>query len=178
MPTPESDGASRVQHNTEVNLARRRWLTGVLAGPAVVSLPSTASALAMGSLSTCVENQYSHQNIPLFVTLKDYDSFTRYPITGMLVSSGSKKEVIVRYPSLDVYGADYRQWTPMGMAGKKEKFLSPTGDTFFYDYVESPQCWTLAFTNGGDMSLEPDSQLWDYVPVTTSCWLSVAPVRL
>jgi len=180
MPTPESDGASRVQNDTEVNLARRRWLTGVLAGPAVVSLPNTASALAMGSLSTCVENQYSHQNIPLFVTVSGFDTFTRAHIMGRRVSTANGKEtaVVVIYPSGDVYDEYYKPWTPMGTGGKGEKFMSPTGDTYWYQAGNDVDCWTLAFTDGGNMSLEPDSQMWDYVPVTTSCWVSIAPIRL
>lgn len=165
-----------------VNTARRRLLIGALAGPAAVSLPVTASAAAFGSISTCVENVHGTYGMRLHVSGSSVDKYARKWVRGIVVEKKigrwqTVRETLVRYDDGRYYDEDYNEWYPKG----GDKFISPTGETY-KDDGDRENRYTLLFADvdehGDFVATSPSSTTWGAVPVTTSCYVSIGPIRV
>jgi len=186
----DSDGSDNSNGSIGVDATRRKWITAMLAGPAVVSLPATASAAAFGSISRCVENLYSPQSIYLHIGGGENDGMKREPRTGLVLSKGNYGSngyaviaVVVEYKPGEYYAPDWRRWYANGVDGQgRISFVSETGDSAKAEPGATEARQTLVFTGVDDfgnwMTLNPDSTTWGSVPVTNSCYVSIAPLTV
>lgn len=151
---------------------RRRWLTGMLAGPAIVSLPSQASALAFSSAARCLNSTYSTE-IPLHVGIQD--QWARQECTGITYATpnGRDSVALVRY-GYDLRDEFWRIW-PENAKGD-QAFDPDTGQ--MYKIGTSVPRLKLVFLELQDSTqlLTDDPSAMDFgaVPVTGSCYISLA----
>jgi hypothetical protein len=165
-----------------VNESRRRWVLGALAGPAVVSLPATASAAAMGSMSTCVENLYAPTQLPLHVAPENMDKYARKEMQGILAEKGSpngkgyKTEALVDYNG-QVYDEFWNKWPASGKG-----YTCPTTGETYKDNGLRVQRWTLLFASvdnfGSFVETNPDATQWNMLPLTGTCMASISPLKV
>jgi hypothetical protein len=163
--------------NGAPDLSRRRWLTGMLAGPAVVSLPSSASAAAFGSISTCVENGLSAQSILLHVPIDQPDGYAREECSGCVVykggGNGYREECLVEYGSGKLMDCFWNEWWWKGT----NQVTNSAGDTMKFDGTMVKRL-RLVFAQVDDvgefLTANPDSTYWGATPVTGSCYVSIA----
>lgn len=172
-----------------INASRRRWLAGALAAPAAVSLPVTASAAAFGSMSTCVENLHSHQGYLLHVSPLELDGLARTLIPdailaekGNINSNGYSAQPLVVYQDGVARDEHYNEWPMDGTFGKDglAKYISPiTGETYKDNGIRVERCTLMfAVNDSGDFSTDPTAADYGALPVTTSCWVSIAPLQM
>jgi hypothetical protein len=164
-----------------VDLGRRKWLTGMLAGPAVVSLPHTASA-SMASISTCIENYTSKQSIPYHVSFAEQDQYAREQVPGICAYKGNvngngggyKEVLLISSRSGDLIDAEYNKWQWDG----SNKIVDMAGNKWNYDSsMIVPNRYRLIFGVVDEFGqfLTDNYEQMNAMPLTISCEASIAP---
>jgi len=160
-----------------VDLGRRKWLAGMLAGPAVVSLPHTASA-SMASISTCIENYTSKQSIPYHVSFAEQDQYAREPVRGICAykgaSNGYREVMLISSRSGDLIDPEYNKWQWAG----SNKIVDMFGNKWNYDSAMAvPDRYRLIFGVVDEFGqfLTDNYEQMNAMPLTISCEASIAP---
>ncbi|MFU8817750.1 MAG: hypothetical protein ACNA7W_20580, partial [Pseudomonadales bacterium] len=85
--------------------------------------------------------------------------------------------VLVEYKTGRVYDENYHEWFRDGASS----FTAPDGESF-KDNGTRVDRYTLVFGGVDDFgeftALDPEAANLGYMPVTTSCYLSIAPLHL
>ncbi|MGD8416801.1 MAG: hypothetical protein PVH91_07075 [Pseudomonadales bacterium] len=156
---------------------RRRWLAGMLAGPAVVSLPRTASA-AMGSIATCIENYNDKLSIPYHVGYEGLDQYARERVPGVCAFKGGgqayREQMLIETGSGELIDPEYNIWRRDGF----NKITAPDGTTWKTDStMVVPDRYRMVFGVVGPDGqwLTDNYEIYDAMPVTRSCYASISP---
>jgi hypothetical protein len=166
-----------------INATRRKWLTGMLAGPAVVSLPRVASAGAMSSIATCMENYNSIQSVPYHVSLLEQDEYARKRVPAVCAFKGNpdsngngyQEAMLIETTAGKLVDQWYQTWEFSGF----NKIIDPLGQTWKYDAtLQTPDrlLLILGVVDEFGQFLTNDYEAMNAVPVTRSCYASMAVI--
>lgn len=181
---PEATGQDRVERpgTTKREATRRQLLKGAsLAAPAVFTLPSTASAIAFSSATSCVRNT---EDQPKSQHVGMRDRWARKPVPAIhvvcidnspsddwLAASEGDRRVLVRY-GRDMYvdGQNRRyslnhEGYYVDSRGLRYREVSGAGERYTVAYVSD---------DGQLLGMHPRNRLRGRA-VTASCWISLLP---
>ena len=160
-----------------VKATRRKLLRGAaLTAPAVLTLPSAASAIAFDSATQCVRNMTES---PDYLHVGQTDDFARQEVAGISVSRAgggfnAERHVLVKY-DFDYYVDELnRRWS----LNSNGRFLDPDGKQYQIDSTTGSR-YTVAWVNddGQLLGVHPKyaDPTWGGKAISGSCWISLLP---
>ncbi len=170
-----------------IEKSRRSLLKGVVAAPLVLTV-RPASAVAVGSVAACVENDAlkatNYSTKPAEISAVDSDEWMRVRLYVYYLYDKKKPHKKERIPGLYFLGTDNTQFWQLVNKGSGKFSAKPTEYTVFnvHRYEKAPgHYYALSYVDGEGSDIrqvgyasEPNGG----TPITTSCWASVSPIKV